>query len=207
MADQIPMPKIYVIDSPALNAFATGRDPHHAVVCATTGLLRKLNRSELEAVIAHELSHVKNFDTRLLMMVSLLIGSLSILTNIAIQNSFFGGRRGRDSRGEGNLGAVMMILGLLLAVFAPFIAKLIQLAVSRRREYLADASGVKLTRQPQSLIDALQKISGDPNILSEASPATASLYINNPFKGKSLSSLFSTHPPIEDRIRVLKNML
>ena len=101
----------------------------------------------------------------------------------------------------------MMILGLLLAVFAPFIAKLIQLAVSRRREYLADASGVKLTRQPQSLIDALQKISGDPNILSEASPATASLYINNPFKGKSLSSLFSTHPPIEDRIRVLKNML
>jgi len=189
-----------------MNAFSTGRDPDHSVVCATTGLLAKLDRSELEAVISHELSHIKNFDIRLMMVVSILIGSLSILTNIAFRSSFFGGRSKND-REEGSLGGILVILGLILAIFSPIIAQLIQLAISRRREFLADASGVKLTRQPQSLIDALQKISADPNQLKQASSATASLYISNPFKGKSLASLFSTHPPIEDRIKVLKDML
>jgi len=203
LANQNPVPKIYVIDSPAPNAFATGRDPEHAVVCATTGLLEKLNRSELEAVIAHELSHVKNYDIRLMTIVSILIGTLSILISIATRSTFFG--RNRDNDNEG--GAVLAIIGIILIIFAPIIAQLIQLAISRRREYFADASAVKLTRQPQKLIDALTKISQDPNKLETASTATASLYINNPFKGNKIASLFSTHPPIEDRIKALQQML
>ncbi|MDD4937639.1 MAG: M48 family metalloprotease [Candidatus Shapirobacteria bacterium] len=203
LANQTPVPKIYVIDSPALNAFATGRDPQHAVICATTGLLEKLNRSELEAVIAHELSHIKNYDIRLMTIVSILIGTLSILINIAARSTFFGRRRDNNN----NSGAILAIIGLILIIFAPLIAQLIQLAISRRREYFADASGVKLTRQPQSLIDALTKISQDSNKLETASTATASLYITNPFKGNKLASMFSTHPPIEDRIKALKQML
>lgn len=203
IANQTPMPKIYVIDSEAPNAFATGRDPEHAIVCATTGLLNKLNRTELEGVIAHELSHVKNYDIRLMMIVSVLIGSLSILINIASRSMFF---RDRD-RDENNNSGIFMILGIILIIFAPIIAQLIQFAISRRREYLADASGVKLTRQPGGLINALKKISADPNILKTASTATASLYINNPFKGNKIATLFSTHPPIEDRIKVLEQML
>lgn len=203
IANQTPMPKIYVIDSAAPNAFATGRDPEHAIVCATTGLLNKLNRTELEGVIAHELSHVKNYDIRLMMIVSILIGSLSILINIASRSMFF---RNRD-RDENNNSGILMILGIILIIFAPIIAQLIQLAISRRREYLADASGVKLTRQPSGLISALKKISSDPNVLETASTATASLYINNPFKGNKIATLFSTHPPIEDRIKVLEQML
>ncbi|HEX8923551.1 MAG TPA: M48 family metalloprotease [Patescibacteria group bacterium] len=204
MADQIPMPKIYVIDDPSPNAFATGRDPEHAVVCATTGLLERLNRTELEGVIAHELSHVKNYDTRLMMIVSILIGTVSILINFANQSLWFGRGRDREDRGGGG---ILMIFGLILIIFAPIIAQLIQLAISRRREYLADASAVKLTRQPQGLIDALQKISDDPSPMESASTATASLYIENPFKGNKLASLFSTHPPIEDRIRALQEMM
>jgi heat shock protein HtpX len=205
MADELPMPKIYVIESDAPNAFATGRDPQHAVVCATTGLLNKLNRTELEGVIAHELSHIKNYDIRLMMIVSILIGTLSILINMASHSFAFGGRRDSDRNGEGN--AIFAILGIILIIFAPIIAQLIQLAISRRREYLADASGVKLTRQPQGLINALIKISDDPNKLESASTATASLYIENPFKGQKIASLFSTHPPIEDRIKALQQML
>lgn len=197
----LPLPRIYVIDSSAMNAFATGRDPEHAVVCATTGLLDKLNRTELEAVVAHELSHVKNYDIRLMMVVSILIGSLSILINLATRSSFL-----RDNDDDRN-SPIFAIIGLILIIFAPLIAQLIQLAISRRREYLADASGVKLTHQPQGLIDALKKISADPNILKTASTATASLYISNPFKGNKVASLFSTHPPIEDRINALKSML
>ena len=203
LANSTPVPKIYVIDSPAMNAFATGRDPNHALVCATTGLLQKLNRTELEAVIAHELSHIKNYDIRLMMIVSILIGTLSILINTATRASFFGGR----SRNNNNNNGIFAIIGLILIIFAPLIAKLIQLAISRRREFLADASGVKLTRQPQGLIDALKKISQDSNKLETASTATASLYINNLFKGNKIASLFSTHPPIEDRIAALNKML
>jgi len=195
---QLPLPKIYVIDSASLNAFATGRDPSHASICATTGLLQKLNRSELEAVIAHELSHIKNYDTRLMMIVSLLIGTLSILT----RNSFYG-----RSRKKSESSGLLALIGLFFLIFSPLVAKLIQLAISRRREYLADALAVKTTRQPQALIDALQKIAQDPNILESASPATASLYIENPFKNQKLSSLFSTHPPLEKRIATLEQML
>jgi len=205
LANSIPMPKIYVIKSEAMNAFATGRDPKHALVCATTGLLEKLNRTELEAVIAHELSHIKNYDILLMMVVSILIGTLSIVINISTRASFFGGRKNNNDNNEG--GAIFAIIGLILMIFAPIIAQLIQLAISRRREYLADASAVKLTRQPQGLIDALKKISEDSNKLETASTATASLYINNPFKGNKVASLFSTHPPIKDRIAALNKML
>jgi heat shock protein HtpX len=204
LANGTPMPKVYIIDTPAMNAFATGRDPEHALVCATTGLLQKLNRTELEAVVSHELSHIKNYDIRLMMIVSILIGTLSIVINAATRASFFGGRN-RDNNDNG--GPVIAVVSLILIIFAPIIAQLIQLAISRRREFLADASGVKLTRQPQGLIDALKKISQDSNKMETASTATASLYINNPFKGNKIASLFSTHPPIEDRIAALKKML
>ncbi|HOG37728.1 MAG TPA: M48 family metalloprotease [Candidatus Woesebacteria bacterium] len=202
--NQTPVPKIYVIDSPAPNAFATGRDPQHAAVCATTGLLNKLNRTELEGVMAHELSHIKNYDTRLMTLVSVLVGSLSILINSATRYSFFS-RNNRDNDRQGS--GLLSIIGFGLIIFAPIIAQLIQLAISRRREFLADASAVKLTRQPKGLINALIKISSDPNQMQTASTATASLYINNPFKNNKLASLFSTHPPIEDRIKALSQML
>jgi len=200
LASQIPMPKIYVIDSPAPNAFATGNSPKNAVICATTGLLKKLNKSELEAVIGHELSHIKNYDTRLMTIVSILLGTLTILINSTTRSTF---RSKRDK----NSSAIFQLLGFILIIFAPLIGKLIQLAISRQREYLADSAGVKLTRQPQSLISALQIISADPNILTQASTATANLYISNPFKNNKLASLFSTHPPIEKRIQALNQML
>jgi len=199
-ANQTPVPQIYVIDSPALNAFATGRDPDHATICVTTGLLSKLNRTQLEAVIAHELSHIKNYDIRLMMIVSILVGSLSILIRTT-------SRRSSSSNRKNNLSGIFALIGIVLLIFSPLIAKLIQLAISRRREYLADASAVKLTRQPQGLISALQIISQDPNILHSASTATASLYIANPFKKNKIASLFSTHPPIENRIAALQQML
>jgi len=202
LANLIPTPKIYIIDSPSMNAFATGRDPNHAVVCATTGLLEKLNRSELETVVAHELSHVKNYDIRLMTIVSVLIGTLSILINMAYRSSLF-----RNSDDNDNNGGVLAVIGFVLIIFAPIIAQLIQLAISRRREYFADASAVKLTRQPQSLINALKKLSSDDKKLETASTATASLYITNPFKGNKIASMFSTHPPIEDRIKALEQML
>ena len=199
MAAKIPVPKIYVIESEAMNAFASGRDPDHAVICATTGLLSKLNRTELEGVVAHELSHIKNYDIRLMTIVSILIGTLSILINISSRSLFF---RSRDN--DRNSNGLMAVLGIVMIIFAPIIAQLIQLAISRRREFLADASAVMLTRQPGGLINALKKISADPNIMTSASTATASLYINNPFKGNKIASLFSTHPPIEDRIKALE---
>jgi len=198
LANQTPMPRIYVIDDPSPNAFATGRDPQHAVVCATTGLLQKLNRSQLEAVVAHELSHIKNYDIRLMMIVSVLIGSLTILTHTLR----FRGSSDRDN----NRSSVLMIIGLIMIIFSPLIAKLIQLAISRSREYLADASAVKLTRFPQGLIEALTIISSDPSPSKTANPATASLYISSPFKD-GFSNLFSTHPPIKSRIEALQKMM
>lgn len=202
LANQTPVPKIYVIDSPSPNAFATGRDPQHAVVCATTGLLEKLDRSELEAVVAHELSHIKNYDILLMTVVSILIGTLSILINITSRSNIFRKNNDRDNQ----LSTILTLIGFILLIFAPLIAQLIQLAISRRREYFADASAVKLTRQPQSLINALKKISNDDSKLETASTATASLYISNPFKGNKIASLFSTHPPIEERIKALQKM-
>lgn len=205
LASEIPTPQLFVINTNAMNAFATGRDPQHAIVCVTTGILEKLNRTELEGVIGHELSHIRNYDIRLMMIVSILIGSLSILINLTWRASFFGG--GRRDRDDSNTGAIFGILGILLIIFAPIIAQLIQLAISRRREFLADASSVKLTRQPSGLISALKKISEDPNIMKEASTATASLYISNPFKNNKVATLFSTHPPVADRIAALEQMM
>jgi len=203
MVAKIPTPKIYVIESQAMNAFATGRDPEHAVLCATTGLLDKLNRTELEGVIGHELSHIKNHDILLMTIVSVLIGTLSLLINLTSRQSFF---RGRDDDRENSSG-IFALIGILLIIFAPLIAQLIQLAISRRREYFADASSVALTRQPSGLISALKKISLDTTPFKQASTATASLYISNPFTKNKIASLFSTHPPIEDRIQALERMM
>jgi heat shock protein HtpX len=204
IANQTPVPKIYVIETDAMNAFATGRDPNHAVICATTGLLEKLNRTELEGVVAHELSHIKNYDILLMTIVSILIGSLSIIINMAYRSSFFRRDNNREDNQSSN---IIALLGFVLIIFAPIIAQLIQLAISRRREYFADASAVKLTRQPQGLINALTKISQDNIVFDTASTATASLYIINPFKGNKIASLFSTHPPVEERIKALQQML
>ena len=202
LAAQIPLPKLYVIDDSALNAFATGRDPKHAVVCATTGLLQKLDRSELEGVIAHEISHIQNFDIRLMTIVSILVGMIVILSDWLLRGL---GRRRRGEEEGGN--PLLYALGFLALILSPLVAQLIQLAVSRQREYFADASAVKLTRYPQGLIRALKTLTLSPVPLSVASPATAHLFIVNPLKQAKLANLFSTHPPIEERIKALEKML
>lgn len=202
----VPTPALYIIDSPALNAFATGRDPEHASVAVTTGLIEKLDRSELEGVLAHELSHVKNYDIRFGMFVAIFVGFVVILSDLFLRMTFWGGMRGRGNREHtGNVGAILAIIGLILLVISPVIAKLIQLAVSRQREYLADASGALMTRYPEGLASALEKISKGPP-LSTAGNATAHLFIANPFKGKSFTHLFSTHPPVAERINRLRQM-
>ncbi|HTK03600.1 MAG TPA: M48 family metallopeptidase [Alphaproteobacteria bacterium] len=209
----IPKPKLYVINDTAPNAFATGRDPKHAVICATTGLLSKLNRTELEGVLAHELTHVRNYDTRLLSVVSVMVGLVALLGDWFLRMTWFGGRS-RDNDREGNsFGAIIMVLGIIFAILSPVIAQLIQLAISRRREFMADAGSVEITRQPQGLISALEKISQDEEPLEAANKATAHLYIVNPFKNKTgraiekLAGLFNTHPPISERVKILKNMI
>lgn len=201
--DNLPVPKVYVMDDPAPNAFATGRDPYHAAVCATTGILQKLNKAELEGVLAHELSHVKNFDIRLMSVVVILVGLITLLADFFMRSLWF---RGNDNR-DRETPAFFMVLGIILAVVSPIIATLIQLAISRKRELLADSSGVLLTRYPEGLAAALEKISADKNILRTANNATAHLYIANPFKHKDwISNLFNTHPPIEERIKILRSM-
>lgn len=205
----IPMPKVYVINDSAPNAFATGRDPKHAVVCATTGILQKLNKIELEGVIAHELSHIRNFDIRLMAIVVVLVGLVALLADFFMRSLWYGGGR-RNSR-EGNSGqGIFLLIGIVLAILSPIVATLIQLAVSRKREFLADASGVLLTRYPEGLASALEKIGKDKEPLEVANNATAHLYIANPFKGKIsgswFASLFNTHPPIEERIKILRSM-
>jgi heat shock protein HtpX len=202
----VPTPKVYIINSPALNAFATGRDPEHASIALTTGIIQALENEELEGVIAHELSHIKNFDIRLMTIVVVLVGSIAIISNWFFRANFFmGGRKSNDKEG-GQFGAIIMIVGLVLMILSPIIAELIKLAISRKREYLADASGSLLTRYPEGLARALEKISKSNTPLQTASAATAHLFISNPLKGKSLTSLFSTHPPIEDRINKLRGM-
>lgn len=207
IASGLPMPKLYVIESGSINAFATGRDPKHAIVCATRGLLERLDRSDIEGVIAHELSHIKNFDIRLMLIVSVLVGVLVYMADFFMR-SLWWGRGNRDSKNKG--GGIIMILALLVAVLSPILATLIQLAISRKREYLADASGVLLTRNPEGLADALEKIKNDSEKLETANHGSAHLFISNPFKGKDvggfLSNLFNTHPPIEERIRILRSM-
>lgn len=197
----LPMPKVHIIDSPALNAFATGRDPEHASVAVTTGLIHALENEELEGVLAHEMSHVKNYDIRVMTIVIVLVGALSLLSDMFFRARLFGGNN-RDSRA----GGVLAIVGLVLLILSPIIANLIQLAISRKREYLADASGALLTRYPEGLARALEKISKSTQPLRTANAATAHLFISNPFKAKSVSKLFSTHPPIADRIAKLRRM-
>ena len=205
IAAGLPKPKVYLIDDSAPNAFATGRDPFHAVVCVTTGLVKKLNRRELEGVISHEISHIANFDIRLMAIVTVLVGMIALLSDWFTRSLWWK----RDTDRE-RISAAVMIISLILVFISPLIATLIQLAVSRRREFLADASGALLTRNPQSLASALDKISKDREVLEAATNATAHLYIINPFKEKKFSawfaSLFNTHPPIEERIRILKEM-
>lgn len=209
IAAGIPKPKLYVIEDTAMNAFATGRDPQHAVVCATTGIMERLDRRELEGVISHELSHIKNFDTRLMAVVAVLVGTIAFLADMFMRTLWWGGgRRSRDNNND--LGGILMVAGIILAILSPVIATLIQLAVSRKREYLADASGALLTRYPEGLASALEKLSKDKEVLEAATNATAHLFITNPFKGKSFgawfSSMFDTHPPIADRIKLLRSM-
>lgn len=209
IASGLPMPKIYVIGDSAPNAFATGRDPKHAAIAFTTGILEKLNKLELEGVTAHELSHVGNFDTRLMGIVAILVGSVALFSDFFLRMMWFGGDRSDDDRDSSN--GIFMIVALILAILSPIIATLIQLAISRKRELLADASGALLTRNPEELASALIKISKDPEPLEVANKATAHLYIVNPFKENHkvvsmFANLFNTHPPIEERIKALRAM-
>ncbi len=198
-----PMPKVHIIDSPALNAFATGRDPEHASIALTTGIIDALENEELEGVIAHELSHIKNYDIRVMTIVVVLVGSIAIMSDMFMRAHLFGGRR----RGSGSQGSpVFMIIGITLLILSPFIAEVIKLAVSRKREYLADASGALLTRYPEGLARALEKISSSSIKLETANKGTAHLFISNPFKTNSFNKMMSTHPPIEDRIKLLRQM-
>ena len=206
IAGGLPMPKVYIIKDSAPNAFATGRDPEHASVAVTSGLLEKLNRDELQGVIAHEMSHVGNFDIRYAMLVGILVGTTVLISDFVLRGLWFGGGRRREGGGQAQI--IMIIVAVVLAILAPIFARLLQLSISRQREYLADATAVKLTRNPKGLADALQKISGDREVLEAANRATAHLYIVNPIKRfeKRATGLFSTHPPIEERIQILRSM-
>ncbi len=208
----LPTPSIYIIEDRAMNAFATGRDPNHAVICVTSGLLANTNKQELEGVIAHEMSHVGNYDIRLSTIIVVLAGLITLLADWFLRFTFFGGaRRSNDGEG-GQIQIIFLIIGIALAILSPIIATIIQLAISRKREYLADASGALLTRYPEGLASALEKIQANQMPLREANKATAHLYISNPLQdraGKSrgiFAGLFDTHPPIEERIRRLRSM-
>ncbi len=206
----LSMPRVYLIPDTAINAFATGRDPKHAAIAVTKGALEQLENEELEGVLAHELSHIGNYDIRVSTIAVVLVGVIALVSDLFLRHVFwFGsGRERENNSSSGQLQTFLMIVALVLAILAPLIAQLIQLAVSRKREYLADASGVLLTRYPEGLAKALEKIGADHEPLEVANKATAHLYIANPLKdhkGK-INSLFSTHPPLEDRIRILREM-
>lgn len=206
IAAGLPMPKLYVVDDAAPNAFATGRDKNHAAVCATTGLLALLDRTELEGVIAHELSHIGNRDMLVSTVVVVLVGFISIISDMFMRSLFWGGMRRSDDREEGGLGGILMIVGIVFAILAPFIGMLVQLAISRRREYLADASGALLTRYPQGLASALQKIGSHAKPLRHQSSAIAHIYLADPTGGKKMqwvSQLFMSHPPVAKRVAAL----
>jgi heat shock protein HtpX len=211
IAANIPMPRVYVIDDTAPNAFATGRDPKHASVAITTGLLEKLDREELQGVMGHELSHVRNFDIRFATIVGVLVGSIALLSDFFLRFSFWGGNRrsnDRDSGGGGGLQAIMVVVAIVLSILAPIAARLVQLAVNRQREYLADASSIQLTRNPYGLERALAKISSDTEVLEVANRATQHMYFTNPIKKfeERSSGLFSTHPGTLDRINRLREL-
>ncbi len=201
IAAGIPMPRVYVMEDESINAFATGRDPQHAIVAVTTGALKKLNRLELEGVIAHELSHVKNYDIRVMMLATVFAGAVILLSDLFVRSAFWGGG---NRQGRGGAGFVVL-LGFLFAILSPLFAQLIKLAISRQREFLADASGAQLTRYPDGLAAALEKIGKDGARMQRASEATAHLFISNPFKS-SFTNWFSTHPPLQERIKKLRAM-
>lgn len=209
IASGLPMPKVYIIDDSAPNAFATGRNPQHASIAFTSGILEKLNKLELEGVAAHELSHVGNYDTRLMSIVAILVGSVALLSDFFLRMMWFGGGERDDDRDSSS--GLFMVIALVLAILSPIIATLIQLAISRKREFLADASGALLTRNPEELATALIKISKDPDQLEVANKATAHMYIVNPLKDShkivgAFANLFNTHPPVEERIKALRAM-
>lgn len=210
IASGIPMPKLYVINNASPNAFATGRNPKHAIVCATTGLLDLLSRAELEGVIAHEMAHIKNYDILLSSVVAVLVGSLAIISDLIMRNLWWAGlRRNDDDDRRGN--PISLVFFIFVLIMTPIVATLIQLVVSRQREYLADATGALTTRYPEGLARALEKISSNRNVLSAASTSTAHLFIVNPFKKRAgisnwFLSLFSTHPPVEERVKILRSM-
>lgn len=207
VAAGLPMPLVYVINDPSPNAFATGRDPKHAVVCATTGLLQIMDRTELEGVIAHEMSHIKNYDILLSSIVAVLVGTLALISDWVMRSMWWGRGSDDDNRGKGN--PFLFILLIISMILTPIIATIIQLAISRKREYLADASAALLTRYPEGLARALEKLQDNPTPMRRTTSSTAHLFISNPFGKKKSSwftSLFSTHPPIEERIKILKSM-
>lgn len=203
----MPIPKVYLIADPVPNAFATGRDPEHASIAVTSGIVSLLENEELEGVLAHELSHIKNYDIRVMTIIIVLVGLVALASDFFIRIQFYS-RGGRSSKSNGNVGAIILVIGIILAILSPIIAKLIQLAVSRKREFLADASGALLTRYPAGLASALSKIEAQPGEMRRANNATAHLYFSSPFKDSKrlFSKLFSTHPPIQERITALSNM-
>lgn len=205
IAAGIPAPKVYIIEDEAINAFATGKNPQKSYIAVTTGAINKLTREELEGVLAHEMSHIKNYDIRLMLTVIVLIGTVAILSDILMRSFLFSGRR--DDRDNGSAGLLFLAIGVILAILTPIIAELTRLAISRKREYLADSSGAMLTRNPDGLAKALKKIKSDHTDMQQANKATANLYISNPFrKGGFMSSLWSTHPPLDERIKRLEEM-
>ncbi len=198
----LPKPKVYIINDPAPNAFATGRNKEHSAIAVTTGLLQIMDKNELEGVLAHELSHIGNKDILVSTVAVVLAGFISILSHIFLRGRLFAGNRDRDNNG----GNILAIVGIVLAILAPIFATLVQLAISRKREYLADSSGALLTRYPDGLANALQKISAYTRPMQTANNATAHLFIANPYGVRKISNLFSTHPPIEARIKILRGM-
>lgn len=202
----LPMPKVYIIEDLAPNAFATGRDKNHAVVAVTSGLLGILNKTELEGVIAHELSHIKNYDIRLMMVVIICVSITTLLANWFFRFSFFGDRR--SNRNNGSMGLIFILLGIVMAILSPLAAKIIQLSISRKREFLADASAALLTRYPEGLARALEKIAANPQPMIKANKAIAHLYFSSSFGAKKgwFSHMFSTHPPIEERVNALRQI-
>jgi heat shock protein HtpX len=201
ITDGLPMPKVYIMDDPAPNAFATGRDPNHSAVCVTTGLLDIMDDNELEGVLAHEMGHVKNYDIRVSMVAFALSAVIALIADFILRMTWF-----RDSRDRENNNQVLMLVGIAAAIIAPLVATLIQLAVSRKREYLADATGALTTRYPEGLASALEKIAQKGSALRKQNTATAHFFFANPLRGHSLSNLFSTHPPIADRIARLREI-
>ncbi len=207
IASGISKPKVYIINDSSMNAFATGRDPKHSSICFTTGIVQRLEKRELEGVVAHEMSHIGNFDTRLMCIVCVLVGTVSLLSNWMTRGFFFKGRRRSSSDGE--IGGILFLVGLVLLILSPLISTLIKLAINRKREFLADSTAALITRYPKGLADALRKISQDTEILEAANSATAHMYIADPIRTglkSSISTLFDTHPPIEERIRRLESM-